>query len=546
LNEPEKLHDVAALTEAASAALDGWLPAKIAASSIRAATVGVVGPGGLTWSRGFGSIDGGETRFVDEETLFCVRSLSKAITALGVLLAVQEGLVELDAPITEYLPGFMIQTRYEPNPERRVTLRHLLANRAGFTHDEPPGNDPAGPASFEKRVAAISRTWLRFPVGLRYAYSNLHFDLAGFILQEVSGDPFPTYMKERVFEPLGMRASTFDWSEAAARPNLARGYDPGGAIEGVAIAEAPAAGLYSTVRDLSEYLRFHIHDGSVVGRQLLRKNLMEEYRTVQFLESGQEAGYCFGIFWQPVSSTHSLLHSGGGHGYQSQMIVYPELSFGVTFLTNKDGHGLTVGPLQKVVDDVVRDRLGPDPVAEAPTEGMEELAPDDERVRAVLGRYWEMGDWTLELIDGVPTLATDSEPPVPVTFYERGEELLGVCGESGLLRFAYPKACHPSMLLWSDRRLRNVVYRMRNGGPADPPGPAKPEWDAYCGTYDILWKDVPCDDVRIHVRNGYLWFDDRRCIEHEPGLFFTCDGEAIDFRSSPQTAANLILRRQRG
>lgn len=546
MNHSEKDRRARRISHAVSCSIDEWLPDKIETFGISAAAVGVVTVEENTWSKGFHAVDGGEPQSVDANTVFCVRSLSKAVTALGVLVAVQKGLADLDKPIIEYLPEFTIRTRYASHPERRITLRHLLSNRAGFTHDEPPGNQPECQSSFETRVASIARTWLRFPVGLRYAYSNLHFDLVGHILQKMTGDPFSVFMRENVLEPLGMRASTFDWEKAASSPNLARGHDPTGEVEPIAISEIPSAGLYSTIADMARFLRLHLRTDSADGRRFLQEDLMDEYQAIQFPEPDQETGYCLGICRQLIGSTYSLSHSGGGHGYQSQMIIYPDLAFGIVFLTNKDGHGLTTGPLQKVIDDVVRDETGEEPTPASPAAGGERLPLDDRRLRAVLGRYWddEHGDWTLDVIEGAPVLKTASESSRPVALYACGDEIIGVCGSSGLMRFAAWDAGIPGMLLWSDRRVRNVVYRMRNGGPEDPSGPSKPEWAAYCGAFDILWKDMPCATERVEVRDGYLYFGDRRCTEHEPGLFFTCDGEAIDLRSNPQTAANLVLRRR--
>lgn len=108
-------------------------------------------------------------------------SLSRWRDAVAIMLAVQRGLLDLDAPITTYVPRFVVRSRFESNPQDRITLRLLLCHRAGFTHEAPIGNnyDPDFP-SFEAHVQSISDTWLRFPVGERYRYSNLGVDLAGY------------------------------------------------------------------------------------------------------------------------------------------------------------------------------------------------------------------------------------------------------------------------------------------------------------------------------------------------------------------------------
>jgi CubicO group peptidase (beta-lactamase class C family) len=89
----------------------------------------------------------------------------------------------------------------------------LLSHTAGFAHEAPYGSNFDHPAySFEKHIASISDTWLKFPVGTRYSYSNLGIDLAGYILQMRSGMPFIQYVQEKVLDPLGMKNSTLDVS----------------------------------------------------------------------------------------------------------------------------------------------------------------------------------------------------------------------------------------------------------------------------------------------------------------------------------------------
>jgi CubicO group peptidase (beta-lactamase class C family) len=83
--------------------------------------------------------------------------MSKSFAALGVLMVVQDGLLDLDAPITEYLPDFSVKSRFEDHPERKMTLRHLLSHRTGFSHEAPVGsNYDSRPTSFEEHVLSIS------------------------------------------------------------------------------------------------------------------------------------------------------------------------------------------------------------------------------------------------------------------------------------------------------------------------------------------------------------------------------------------------------
>jgi CubicO group peptidase (beta-lactamase class C family) len=242
-------------------------------------------------------------------------------TALAVLTAVQDGLLALDTPIVAYLPQFTVNSRYEEHPERRMTLRHLLAHRAGFTHEAPLGNNmelEPQPHSFAQHVASISDSWLRYPVGYQQAYSNLGIDLAGYILQERAGERFEDYIKERVLDPLGMTGSTFDMEVIRSTGDRALGHVAGvdeipGGIP-VEIPMMPAGGLYTNTRDMARYIRYHLNGGELNGRQLLGDELLQEMYSVQFPEKGQRTGYGFGFVREMIASTYNIYHGGAGYG----------------------------------------------------------------------------------------------------------------------------------------------------------------------------------------------------------------------------------------
>jgi len=172
----------------------------MASDDIPGAAVCLVHDGKPSWIEGFGVTDRHSNRGVDADTIFSIQSTSKHITATGIMLAVQHGILDLDEPITSYLPDFTVGSRFETAPQEKMTLRLLMSHRAGFTHEAPVGNnyDPAFP-SFEAHIRSISNTWLRHPVGERYRYSNLGFDLAGYILQIRSARSFAEWIQTMGF-----------------------------------------------------------------------------------------------------------------------------------------------------------------------------------------------------------------------------------------------------------------------------------------------------------------------------------------------------------
>jgi CubicO group peptidase (beta-lactamase class C family) len=532
-----------ALSTAIAAVLRDQVLVQLEDAGVPAAALAVVGADGIIWKMTYGRIQGSPSDSVDAATLFAIRSVSKSFTSLAVLMAVQDGLVDLDTPITEYLPEFTVRSRFEEHPQRRMTLRHLLSHNAGFTHETPLTDSVDD--DFESYITSISDTWLRFPVGYRLAYANLGTDLAAYILQERSGMPFARYVRQKVLDPLGMTSSSFDFDEIEGRENRVIGHALDGEVVPLRFPEIAAAGLYSSIDDMAMYVRFHLNGGRVAGKQVLEEDLMRQFHEIAFARPGQRTGYGLGLVREVTANTFSLYHEGGGRGFQSLMMIYPELGYGVVLLTNRDGHALTGQPGRAIINGPLIERQGPSPVAEPDTARMRRLEPDEPRITSILGRYGDDNGYELRFENDILGIRVNPENFLPLTFYDDGGELVGFFGNFSELRFLPAQGEQVASLMVVNRRLSNanVNYLAFNGSADEPPGPDKPEWRGYLGEYEIMWQGEPDRLVNVVLNNGYLYFAGRRCVEHEPGLFFTNDGEAIDFRTDPPTAANLTLRK---
>ncbi len=245
--------------------------------------IAVVDDQDILWAEGFGYTTNDHKKPITPDTIFNLESMSKTFTATGVMMAVQEGLLDLDVPMTTYLPDFTVHSIFEEHPEQKITLRHLLSHTAGFTHEAPVGNNwDADAASFKAHIHSISDTWLRFPVGTGYAYSNLGIDLAGYILQKVSGQSFADYQRDHLFQPLGMLNSSFDQAVILSNTNRAIGYIAGSPSITAAIAMLPAGGMYTSARDMARFLQFQLNHGTLDQQVVLNPEVLDEMLTVPF------------------------------------------------------------------------------------------------------------------------------------------------------------------------------------------------------------------------------------------------------------------------
>ena len=131
-----------------------------------------------------------------------------------------------------------------------------------------------------------TRTWLRFPVGQRYSYSNLGVDLAGYILQVRSGMPFHQYVKQKLLDPIGMTASSFDmdYIKRMARRAIGHSLLP---KEVVGVPMIPSGGLYTNARELARYVQFHLNGGKVNGAQLINDQLLRQMYQIPLRSRGK-------------------------------------------------------------------------------------------------------------------------------------------------------------------------------------------------------------------------------------------------------------------
>ena len=225
--------------------------------------------------------------------------MSKLFTATVVMQAVATGRLDLDRPITTYLPGFTVHSAFEKHPERKITLRMLTGHTAGFTQEAPVGNtSELDPGTFEAHVRGISRTWLRFPVGTGLAYYRAWASTSPRTSSSESWEAVP-----------GGRARVAVRAARHGAQHLRPGGDPGkresrrraqgrGVPSLAAAHREPmtgAGGLYTSARDLAQFLRFQLNGGSVDGRVVLDRRWLDEMRTVPPPRAGAAAGYALGV-----------------------------------------------------------------------------------------------------------------------------------------------------------------------------------------------------------------------------------------------------------
>ncbi|MFX1537850.1 MAG: serine hydrolase [Promethearchaeota archaeon] len=296
----------------------------------------------VVWTEGFGHTDQTKTCKITPDTLFGIQSTSKTYTATAFLRAVHKGLVNLDDPLTKYYPEFSIKSRFSNDEVKKITFRQLLSHYAGLPHEAPIGNNyDDGECTFEEHIRSISDTWLKYSVGTRFCYSNLGLDLIAYVLERITGKKFKEYVKDELFEPIGMKSSVVGTPDALKNPLLAKGHE--GSIEVEITRNIPmigAAGFYCSVRDMAKFIAFQLREGKINQKILINKKLLNELTSIQYPEKGQTVGTGLSVLIveNAFGGTKFLTYSGGGFGYACDQAWLPKYNIGVAILTNQRWH----------------------------------------------------------------------------------------------------------------------------------------------------------------------------------------------------------------
>lgn len=290
---------------------------------------------------------------MEPDTVFRVMSMTKPVTAVAVIILADEKKLALDDPVADHLPEFLGQkllagvsgetVRLAASP-RPITIRDLLTHTSGLPDVPPPGYtdlDDHADFTLAEAVKVIAGRPLSFPPGSRWAYSNAGMTTLGRVVEVVSGKPYEDFLKERLFDPLGMVDTTF-YPTPSQRSRAAVVYEPTrDGLKAVASSRAfpergtsrpsPAGGLFSTAPDMAKFHRMMILRGLAAERRYLAEPTVAAMTRVQTgdLKTGFVPGMGYGLGWGVVRSPEGVnapLDRGSfGHGgyYGTQGWVDP-------------------------------------------------------------------------------------------------------------------------------------------------------------------------------------------------------------------------------
>jgi CubicO group peptidase (beta-lactamase class C family) len=472
-------------------------------------SVAVVDHGQVVWGEGFGYADREAGINATADTVYRVGSVAKPFTATAVMQLEQRGVVDIDQPLSLYLPEFSIRSRFNTTAEP-ITARSVLIHHAGLPTDL--GKGMWSHQRFTEVAGKLAEEYAAFPPNLVFSYSNVGYSLLGHMVEENAGQPFESYMREAVFEPLNMEHSGYH-ETPEIMPLLAQGYDKDGSKGGrLPIRDLPAYGLLSSANDLSAFMA-GMMDHSVHGDDgFIDHATATEMLRVQNGDIELDLQIHNGIGW--VLEYGSIPRAGyvARHGgttllFSAEMVMLPEHELGVVVLSNTGGTRRVVSHLAEDILTLILKRRDDT----EPYDGIMELAA------------WEVHEREIQTIPMVGSYATGMGL---VAIRPKSDKLCACVADATLDLIPMPNGWYGvnpqsvdslplkqkalAKLHFATRTIdgRDVIIAERDGkevllGEKFEPQSVPQAWQDRVGPYELL-----NPDPAFPLKNPTVWYKD--------------------------------------
>lgn len=301
-----------------------------------------------------------------EDAIFWIASMSKPMTATAFMMLVDEGRVGLDDPVEKYLPEFKGQMVIAEKdgehallkkPKHPITVRNVLSHTSGLPFKSAVENPTLDMLPLRTAVLSYAAQPLEFEPDTKYQYSNAGINTAARIIEVITGQPYEDFMQQRLFDPLGMKDTTF-WPGEAQQKRIALSYKPSadkGGIEATPVAQLhyplherirqpmPAGGLFSTAADTARFGQMLLNGGQFGGRRYISEASLKQLQTRQTAEG--LASYSLGFSINGAAFGH-----GGAHS--TNLTIDPAKGLVMVFMVqhagwrNDSGKGISPGFLK--------------------------------------------------------------------------------------------------------------------------------------------------------------------------------------------------------
>jgi len=511
--------------------LEPFIQREMAEKQLPALSLALVDDQQIVWAQGFGFADLDRKVPATAGTIYRAGSVSKLFTDIGIMQLVERGELDLDAPVTRYLPDF-----HPKNPfGKSITLRELMSHRSGLVREPPVGHyfDPSAP-SLRETVNSLNSTKLVYAPGTHTKYSNAGITVAGYVLERLKATPYTEYLQQAVLQPMGLTESAFA-PEPQLAASLAKAYMwtyEGRTFQAPAfqLGIGPAGSLYTSVVDLGHFLSVLFARGRGPHGQVLKPETLEQMWRPAPVRTGEKPEFGIGFRVADFDGRRMVRHGGAIYGFATELAALPDDKLGVIVVTTKGSSNAVVNHIAHQALRLMLALRAGKPLPPIPT-----TAPVDAVLaRKLDGRYGE-GAKAIDLIEfGGKLYDLPSRGGERIELRKSGDALI-TDDKLGYGASIVPEA--DGVLAGADH-LRRVFL--------SPPPAAPARFRGLIGEYG--WDH---NTLYILERDGKLtalieWHDYYPLAETSSGVFRfpnwgLYDGETLEFRRAPNGRATTAV-----
>lgn len=326
--------------------LDGYVMRALEQSQIPGVSVAIVKNGKVVFIKGYGVREMGGSEAVDENTLFMIGSNTKAFSATALAILQAEKKISLDDKVQKWLPGFKMQ---DPYLTKEVMIRDLLCHRLGFETFQGDFMYFDSDLTTAQVIEKFGKLKPQYGFRSKWGYTNAAFAVSGEVLKAASGKTWAEFLKEKIFQPLGMDRTLALSTEILNATNKATAHTvvegqlkkiPYGNIDNI----APAGSISSSAKDMTRWVLAQLGNGSLDGKSVIPAAAINQTRfphsimgNGQFLfNRGHFQLYGLGWMLEEYSGRKIVSHTGGVNGFVTSVTLIPEEKLGIVVLTNTD------------------------------------------------------------------------------------------------------------------------------------------------------------------------------------------------------------------
>lgn len=313
----------------------------------------------IVWTKGYGMADLARKRPATPDTVYNLGSISELFSSPAVLLLQEKGLIDIDQPLTKYIPEFSMKSRFSDS--QPVKIRNLISHHSGIQSDFRKGQYSSKPGPYSDLVQNLKDEYVCYPPEFVFSFSKVGLTLLGITVERVRGMNFSDFIEKNIFAPASMTGSSFELNDKV-KSNLSKGYGEDQREErNFASRDIPADGLYTNVRDLAKYMMLFLNKGKTSDRAVFKPETVERIlspadREIQLdLDLKQGCGWVLSCLGENMGYAGNIAwHDDSSGAFKGRIIMLLDHKIGVVVLSNT---GSSTGSVQMIAVEAVKSAL---------------------------------------------------------------------------------------------------------------------------------------------------------------------------------------------